>query len=252
MVCNGSYQLGRRTYHCWRKDGHGRVNFTDAIIGSCNVYFYELILRTGLESWIHYGELFGFGRETGIDLEEENSGLLPDIRYLNQKYGKKGWGKGMWLNLTVGQGDLLVTPIQMVMLASTIGMEGKAGTPHLLQSIQNPVTEIWKEFGTDTKEIVNISSETYDQLKTGMFGVIYANGGTGGMARVPGIRGCGKTGTAQNPQGEDHAWFIGFAPMENPEISLVVVIENGGSGGGVAAPIAGSIFRLYFEKRKVT
>ncbi len=252
VVCNGSYQMGRRNYHCWRKDGHGQVNFMDAIIGSCNVYFYELIQQTGLEAWIHYSELFGFGRKTGIDLEEENSGLLPDIHYLNQKYGKKGWGKGMWLNLTVGQGDLLVTPIQMVMLASAIGMEGKAGTPHLLQAVQDPVTEIWKEFDTDKKEITTVSLDTYNQLKEAMLGVVYANGGTGVLARVPGIKVCGKTGTAQNPQGEAHAWFIGFAPIENPEISLVVLIENGGSGGGVAAPIAGSIFRQYFEKKKVT
>ena len=251
-VCDGSYRLGRRIYHCWKKDGHGRVNFTDAIVGSCNVYFYELILQTGLESWIDYSELFGFGRKTGVDLEEENSGLLPDIRYLNQKYGKKGWGKGMWLNLTVGQGDLLVTPIQMVMLASEIGMEGRVAVPHLLQAIQDPVTEIWKEFEPEKRESMPLSSGTYDQVKTAMFGVIHANGGTGVLARVPGVRACGKTGTAQNPQGKDHAWFIGFAPMEDPEISLVVLIENGGSGGGAAAPIAGSIFRWFLKTRRTT
>jgi penicillin-binding protein 2 len=251
-VCDGNFRLGRRIYHCWKKDGHGRVNFTDAIVGSCNVYFYELMLQTGLESWIDYSELFGFGRKTGIDLEEENSGLLPDIRYLNQKYGKRGWGKGMWLNLTVGQGDLLVTPIQMVMLASEIGMEGRVAVPHLLQAIQDPMTAIWKEFEPEKREIMPVSPETYDQLKTAMFGVVHASGGTGVLARVPGVRACGKTGTAQNPQGEDHAWFIGFAPMEHPEISLVVLIENGGSGGGTAAPIAGSIFRWFLKTRKMT
>jgi penicillin-binding protein 2 len=246
--CDGQLQLGRRTFHCWRKEGHGHVRFVDAISWSCNVYFYHLMLKTGLEPWIHYGRLLGFGEKTDIDLGEENTGLLPELRYLNRKYGKNGWGKGMWLNLSVGQGDLLVTPVQMVWLASVIGMEGRVGRPHLLQSVQDPVSGIWKEIDVNEEEILGISQETYDRIKTGMYRVVYGEGGTGTAARVAGIRGGGKTGTAQNPQGEDHAWFIGFAPLKNPEIALVVLVERGGSGGGVAATIAGRIFRWYFSR----
>jgi penicillin-binding protein 2 len=251
IICNGHYRLGRRIFHCWREEGHGQINFVDAIVQSCNIYFYQLILKLGLDPWIYYSKLFGFGTNTNIDLVEENSGLLPDKKYLNQKYGRKGWGKGMWLNLSVGQGDLLVTPIQMVQLVSAIGMEGSIAFPHLVQATQDPITGIWNELQVSMKKIMGISSETYDRLKTGMFGVMHMSGGTGGLARIPGIQGCGKTGTAQNPQGEDHAWFVGFAPMDNPEISLVILIENGGSGGGVAAPIAGKIFRWFFKTRNL-
>ncbi len=252
VFCRGTFWLGRGMFQCWRPEGHGSVGLLDALKVSCNVFFYQMGLRVGLERWVRYGKLLGFGNFTHIDLVGESKGLLPNRRYLDAKYGNKGWGKGMMVNLSVGQGDLLVTPLQMAQLTATIAMEGWLSNPHLVQSIQDPLTGKWKEILPDSRRIKGVSAEVFDLLEEGMFRVVNHFGGTGRGAWVPDVEVCGKTGTAQNPHGEDHAWFIGFAPRENPQIVVALVIENGGSGGGVAAPLAGEIFRWFFREERVS
>ncbi len=250
LFCGGAFWLGARMFLCWQPHGHGSVNMLDAIRESCNVFFYQLGLQVGVARWARMGSYFGFGKLTQIDLDGENEGLLPDRDYLDEKYGHGLWGEGMVVNLSIGQGDLLVTPMQMAMLATIIGMEGKYPTPHVVQAIQDR-SGSWNKEPIRINQISGISTSVFKQLKEGMSQVVNQSGGTGRAAWFSEVEICGKTGTAQNPHGEDHAWFIGFAPRDNPTIVISVVIENGGSGGGVAAPIAGEIIRGFFSRSVV-
>jgi len=252
VFCNGYFMLGRKLFRCWKPQGHGYVNLLDAIEVSCNVFFYQLGLKTGIDPLVKYGKLFGFGSLTRVDLVGESKGLLPDREYLNKKYGKRKWGKGMIVNLSVGQGDILVTPIQMAKLVSIIAMDGKFTVPHVLLAIKDQSSDMWKKKTFRSKQIEGLSPEIFQILKEGMYRVVNYPNGTGRAAHVPDIEVCGKTGTAQNPQGKPHAWFVGFAPREMPRIVVVVVIENGGTGGGIAAPIAGMIFRYFFQMGRIS
>ncbi len=245
--CVGTYRLGTRNFDCWKKGGHGPVDFYDAIEQSCNVYFYTLGLKVGLDDWAAFARRFGFGRRTGIDLPNETPGLVPDRTYFDAKYGKRGWTRGLLLNLSVGQGDLLVTPLQMAYLAMLVGNEGVGYQPHLVKEIVNRATGEVVEPEVQTYRVEGVSKQSYSRIKEGMARVVQGEHGTAKAARLPGVEVCGKTGTAQNPHGEDHAWFIGFAPRENPIIALAILVENGGSGGAVAAPLAGGVLRLRFK-----
>ncbi|HHM24352.1 MAG TPA: hypothetical protein ENJ23_04845 [Bacteroidetes bacterium] len=247
-VCTGALRFGRRYFKCWNAKGHGRLDLYHAIEQSCNVYFYQLGLKTGLEAWSKYARLLGFGQKTGVDLPLESSGVVPDKPYFDRRYGKGKWTNGLLLNLAVGQGDLLVTPIQMVRLAATIARKGVMVRPHLFHHSINPTTGKATFFRADSLRIRGVPQAAFDVVREGMRLVVEGDAGTGKAARVPGIHVAGKTGTAQNPHGKDHAWFIGFAPFENPRVAVVVLVENGGSGGAVAAPRAGALLRKYFEK----
>jgi penicillin-binding protein 2 len=249
VFCTGSYQLGNRAFDCWKKGGHGAVNFFDAIEQSCNVYFYSKGLEVGLEHWSKYSKLFGFGRPTGIDLPNENAGLVPDKTYLDAKYGERRWSRGLILNLAVGQGDLLTTPLQMAYFAMILGNEGLAYKPRMVRKIVDPITQQAAYPAIDSMRVRGISPETFKKLKQGMYLVVNGGRGTGRGSWIPKVKVCGKTGTAQNPHGDSHAWFIGFAPMENPEIAFAILVENGGGGGAVAAPIARELLSIYFQDK---
>lgn len=249
IFCSGSYRLGNRTFDCWKKGGHGEVNFFDAIEQSCNVYFYVKGLEVGLDDWAKYSRLLRFGQLTGIDLPNESAGLVPDRVYFDTKYGERKWSKGLILNLAVGQGDLLTTPLQMAYLAMIIGNEGRAFQPRLLQKIVDPVTQQAAYPTVDSVRVQGIHLDTYKKLKQAMYLVVNGGRGTGRASWIPKVKVCGKTGTAQNPHGDSHAWFIGFAPMENPEIAFCILVENGGGGGAVAAPIARGMLSIYYEDR---
>ncbi|MFQ5601658.1 MAG: penicillin-binding protein 2 [bacterium] len=251
IFCTGTYRLGRRNFDCWKKGGHGWVGLIEAIEQSCNVYFYTKGLEVGLDKWSEFSRRFHFGKKTEIDLPNESAGLVPDRRYFDTKYGEKGWTRGLLLNLSVGQGDLLTTPLQMAYFAMTLGNEGVAYQPHLLKKVVDPISNdaIIPEFGST--RIEQISPATFKVIKEGMYRVVNGIKGTAKSARRTDVKVCGKTGTAQNPHGESHAWFIGFAPMEKPEIAFCVLVENGGSGGAVAAPIARGFLSLYFDNKHV-
>ncbi len=251
VYCPGAYRLGRRVFKCWKKGGHGTVNLLQAIEGSCNVYFYRLIQKVGLENWVKYSRKFNFGKTTGSDLYSEFPGLVPDAAYFDRKYGKGKWSKGLLLNLSVGQGDLLVTPLQMATFAMYIANRGLGFRPHVRKRIVDPITGDEEYFNPDTVRIEGISERTWDIIHKGMFNVVNAPGGTAKSANPGRVHVAGKTGTAQNPHGEDHAWFIGFVPYEQPQIAFCVFVENGGSGGGVAAPIIRSVLRLLLRQNKI-
>ena len=242
--CPGYFRLGNKVIKCWNAKGHGRISLPQAIRGSCNVYFYQLGLKIGLDVWSKYSQKFFFGQTTGTDLPNETKGLVPTVEFFNKRYGRIGWTKGNLANLAIGQGELLVTPLQMAQFAMILANKGTAYTPHITDYIYDKVNNTRIYFPTKTNHVEGISDQTYDFIRTAMFNVV--NGGTGGRGAVRGIQVAGKTGTAQNPHGDDHAWFISFAPLENPTIAIAVLIENGGSGGAIAAPIAGLCLEKFF------
>jgi len=246
VYCPGYFVYGNKVFKCHTSHGHGWVNLTKAIEVSCNVYFYNLMLKVNFDDWSKYGSLFGFGRKTGVDLPEEMSGILPSTEYFNRVYGVNKWTKGYLISLAIGQGEISVTPIQMAGYTMALANSGKYHQPHLVKKIINKKTGKIEEVSYYTREIP-ISQKTFDIIREAMYLVVNGPTGTGKSARVAGVNVAGKTGTAQNPHGEDHAWFIGFAPYENPEIAFVIIVENAGFGGAIAAPIAGEIVKKYFE-----
>ncbi len=249
VYCPGYFKLGRRTIRCWNAGGHGDVDLYGAIKGSCNVYFYKLGLKIGLDIWEKYSKLFAFGSKTGIDLPNESAGLVPSTQYFNRRYGKNGWTKGNLANLAIGQGELLVTPLQMAQFAMILANRGTYYRPHLLDHTYNFAEKENSFYPVEPHYVRGISRENYDVVLEGMRRVM--NGGTGWRGKVPGVEMAGKTGTAQNPHGESHAWFITFAPFDIPEVAVAVIIENGGGGGANAAPVARKFLEKYFYNRLI-
>ncbi len=247
--CNGAVSFGIATFKCWKSAGHGQVDLLDAIKMSCNSFFYRLSLKTGLDAWSDYAKRFGFGSPTGIDLSGESAGIVPDKAYLDRLYGKNGWTNGMLLNLGIGQGDLLVTPLQMAQFAMILANRGTYFPPHLIRRVYDPELHQYTNQKPQPKTVEGVSQRTYAVIAEGMFKVVNEERGTGRASYLPDHKVAGKTGTAQNPHGEDHAWFIGFAPYEIPQVAICVFVENGGGGGANAAPIAGKLFRQFFDDR---
>ncbi|MBN2710675.1 MAG: penicillin-binding protein 2 [Calditrichaceae bacterium] len=247
--CPGYFQIGRKTIHCWNLKGHGTLDLLGAIKNSCNVYFLQLGLKIGLDEWSKYSKMLAFGKRTGIDLPNENTGLVPTTEYMNKVYGVNGWTKGNLANLAIGQGELLVTPIQLAQFAMILANKGVYHTPHLVDYYYDYSKKSKIVFPTDTKYVTGISDEVYDIVREGMRQV--CDGGTGWLGKVPEIETAGKTGTAQNPHGDTHAWFMGFAPFDRPEIAVAVIVENAGSGGGIAAPMARKFMEMHFFGRLI-
>ena len=246
--CTGAFRLGNKVF----KDvhTHGTVDMLDAIKRSCNVYFYQLMLRTGLDAWSHYGAEFGFGERTEVDIGEESPGLLPSTAYLNKRYGPKGWTKGFLPSLGIGQGELGVTPLQMACYAMTLANKGTQYQPHAVSAIIDKASGV-KHPVVPNQRVIKLSESTWQLVREGMRRVVQEPGGTGGLARVKGVESGGKTGTAQNPHGKDHAWYVGFAPFDHPRIAIAVLIENAGFGGSFAAPVAGMCIEQYIYGRLV-
>ncbi|MFQ5627521.1 MAG: penicillin-binding protein 2 [bacterium] len=253
VFCPGYFRLGRRNFGCWKKGGHGNVNLHQAIEQSCNVYFYRAMQRVGFEKWLEYSKAFKFGELTRVDLSGESQGLLPDSAYFDKTYGKGQWSKGLLLNLAIGQGDLLATPLQVAFYAMSLANKGRSFRPFVVKEIHDPLAKEEKNIQTlpDTVNINGISDATWDFIHHAMYNVVNGIHGTAKGAKPGKIKVAGKTGTAQAPVGEDHAWFIGFAPVENPQVAFAIFLENGGGGGANAAPIARSILKLLLDQEKI-
>jgi len=229
--CRGVYFLNTRAFKCWHI--HGRLPLIDAIVHSCDIYFYQLGRFIGIDTIVSRTKKIGFGRLANIDLPQEKSGLLPDRQWFEQRYGKS-WTEGHIFNLSIGQGDLLVTPLQLACAYTLFINNGNIPTPHLIKGKRISFHK------------TNITNEAIEIVKQGLLGVVTF--GTGVLARVENIEVCGKTGTAQNPHGEDHSLFVGYAPANDPQILVCVFVENAGHGGSVAAPIAGKIMRTFLQQ----
>jgi penicillin-binding protein 2 len=240
--CTGGYRFGTRVF----KDlhVHGSTNVVEAIQRSCNVFFYQVMMKTGFDLWTKYGEEFGFGSPTGIDILEENPGLLPSGEYFDRVYGKGKWTQGYLVSLSIGQGELGVSPLQMACYASVLGNGGEYYKPHVVRRIRDKGTGQMLEVPVESRKL-DVSSQVMNIIREGMYRCVSQPGGTGLEARVPGIEVAGKTGTAENPHGKDHAWFIGYAPADHPTIAICVLVENAGFGGAVSAPIAGRCIEKY-------
>lgn len=247
-TCVGAKRFGNRTFKCWKHSGHGKLDLVNAIIQSCDVYFYQLGVLGGLDSWSETASANMFGVKTGIDLPGEFDGLVPTASYFDSRYGLRGWTRYLILNLAIGQGELLVTPIQMAAIYAALGNGGIVYKPRLVSRIISPVDSQITVFEPEIMGNLGISPQNLAILLKALVGVIADQHGTARSVALKNITVAGKTGTAQNPHGEDHAWFACFAPAESPELALAVIVENAGHGGSIAAPVAKRILDKYFEK----
>ncbi|OGR85432.1 MAG: penicillin-binding protein 2 [Elusimicrobia bacterium RIFCSPLOWO2_01_FULL_54_10] len=235
--CPGYYVLDAKPpkkFLCWKKEGHGAMNLKDALINSCNVYFYRLGLKLGPDPIETLAREFGLGAKSGIELHGEQAGLIPGRGMF--KTDKRRWYDGDTLNMAIGQGTILFTPLQAAQMASVVASRGKLFRPHLVKEIRYPTGEVFSRTKAELVRGIHLSKATWDFLDEALADVVEK--GTGQISKIPGIRIGGKTGTAQNPHGDDHAWFVAFAPVENPSIAVSVMIEHGKKGSVAAAPIA--------------
>jgi penicillin-binding protein 2 len=204
-------------------------------VHSCDTYFYQIGERVPADALASRAKSAGFGRKTGVDLPQELVGNVPDSAWLNRRWGERGWTQGTVLNHSIGQGEYLVTPLQMAAYAAMLARSGTEMTPHLVDSIEEPdgterpippaVTGAWA-----------VQPETIARIREAMHQVVVR--GTGATCRIPEMMVAGKTGTAENPHGQAHSWFMGYAPFDAPEVAFAVIVEAGGHGSEVAAPIA--------------
>ncbi|MFA6990011.1 MAG: penicillin-binding protein 2 [Candidatus Gastranaerophilaceae bacterium] len=246
MNCGGGIEFGGKFRKC--HGNHGTVNVRKAIQTSCNSFFYQLGLKIGMDVFEKYGKMFGFGSKTNIDLPGEASGVLPTQNWLEARLGKGNfWGR--MVNYGIGQGEILVTPLQMASYTATIANEGNFFQPHLVDYIRNNITNKKEQLSIFSNHLP-IDHHVFEIVKDGMYNAVNLGGGTASAAKLTDIQVCGKTGTAQNSQGRDHSWFVCFAPKENPQIAMAVFVENAGFGGAVAAPIAQKILDAFFHNEK--
>lgn len=251
--CYGVLRRRGASFHCWCEDGHGKVNVTEALAVSCNIFFYEVAALLGVENMEYFATRSGLGKLTGINLPREARGNFP------AQDDRERWFLGDILHLGIGQGEILVTPLQMTALIAAVANEGMLYRPRLVSEIRSPQGEVIKSFPMEPWKQLPASEDALNLVRHGMWKTVNEIGGTGRRAALPEVGVAGKTGTAQVVGLEfwdeeevpfefrHHAWFFGFAPFENPEIALTIMIEHGESGGRVAAPIARKIFKEFFE-----
>ncbi len=244
--CTGAHQFGNRIYRCWKEEGHGWMDLHNAVVQSCDSYFFEVGEELDVDEITDFARRFGLGDRTGIELRGEAKGLVPDRNYYNKRFGKGKWTQGNVLNNIIGQGEFLTSLLQMCRIAAAVANGGFLVSPHVIESTDGEPYAIHQN-----RRVRNVSVKNLRFLQRSMRGVVEDPDGTAYWTRISGFPAAGKTGTAQNPHGEDHAWFIGYAPADEPEIAVAVVIENAGHGGDVAAPLVRDVYRKYFEKKIV-
>lgn len=253
--CSGSIDHFGRIRHCHRRGGHGYVNLKKAIQHSCNVYFYRLAMEIDVDQIAEVASEFGFGLPTDIDLAGEHSGLVPTREWKREQAGRV-WYPGETLSVSIGQGDLLVTPIQLLKFMATVATAGRQTTPHLL--LKHGKNEQFLVNEVEQQMFDKIPDEHYGLVKHAMWSVVNSSDGTGSRARVKDFDVCGKTGTAQlitftnesQHKNDDfkNAWFAGFAPRDQARVAVVVLVEQAGAGGAQAAPIAKLLFEAYKKR----
>jgi penicillin-binding protein 2 len=249
--CSGGVSLYGHYYHCVEKHGHGTLSLHNAIVRSCDVFFYTVGNKLGIDNLSFYADLVGFGQKTGIDLPHEAEGTVPSEQWKLRNFRTK-WYAGETIPVAIGQGALTVSPLQLARAYAGISMGGKWRRPHLTRTLDPPDKPV--EWG--------FSADNWRDVIDGMYGVVNEGGGTGVRAQLPHDEVCGKTGTAQLASNDflkgtaaghaqnmkDNAWFVGFAPRQAPEIVVVALFEHG-EHGQLAAPIVRDVLKAYFDKK---
>jgi penicillin-binding protein 2 len=241
--CSGGASFYGHYHRCWEPRGHGTVNLLSGLVHSCDVYFYNVGNRIGIDNIAKYAELSGMGKKTGIDLPGEAAGLVPSPQWKIRTTRQK-WYPGETISVAIGQGALTVTPLQLAAAIGGLAVGGHGYPPHLLKSLTT----------SEKPHDWNVKPEEVDRVKDGMYGVVEV--GTGGRAKLPGIEVCGKTGSAQTGSDaymkahhlETNAWFVGFAPRKDPQIVVVALYEEGGHGQ-FAAQLVRDVMKAYFDKQ---
>ncbi|HEX2712395.1 MAG TPA: penicillin-binding protein 2 [Candidatus Acidoferrales bacterium] len=248
IFCTGMTEFYGRTFHCWQKHGHGSVSLHKAVVQSCDVFFYNVGKRLGIDRIAYYASHLGLGRRTGIDLPSEETGLMPSEEWKQRVFHQK-WYPGETISVAIGQGAVVTTPLQLAHTLGGIASGGIFKQPHLLMNN-----------GSVLEERFPLSEDTTEKITQAMFGVVN-EGGTAAGVRVQGIELCGKTGSAQviSAQGlkragkqsmlKDNAWFVGYAPRRNPEIVVSVLVQEGEHGASAAAPIARDVIKAFYDKK---
>ncbi len=242
VYCTGAFQFGNRVFKCWKEGGHGWMDLSNAVIQSCDTYFYKIAEELDVDELAQAARSFGLGARTGYELGGEAGGLVPDRKFYNKRFGKGKWTQGHVLNNVIGQGEFLVSLLQMVRVAAAIGNGGYLVSPHIIQSIAGEPAAVHLK-----RRIMGLSNRTRKFLARSMRGVVQNEDGTAYWTRIDGLPSSGKTGTSQNPHGKEHAWFIGYAPADKPRVAIAVLIENAGHGGEFAAPVARDVYREVFK-----
>jgi penicillin-binding protein 2 len=247
----GYFVLGNARFDDWKKGGHGRLDLRGAIVNSCNVYFYQAGLRVGIEEIVRTARAFGLGEVPGLGLGDEAKGHLPNPQ--PRKRGQSGWSAGNTVVASIGQGQVVTSPMQLLAMVSAIANGGTLYRPWVVRKVTSLSGEILEQYEPEAVRQVSVRPETLAFIRQAMLGVV--SEGTGARSRVPGVLIGGKTGTAQvvrkgEGKGQadlkDHGWFVSFAPVDNPQIAVVVLVENGGFGGLVAAPVAKAVYEAAF------
>jgi penicillin-binding protein 2 len=249
FTCTGSFPLGDHVFHCWFKRGHGAVNLHRALVESCDVYFYNLGHKLGIDRIAKWSRRFGLGQPSGLNLEKEMPGLVASSEWKRARF-HQAWHEGETMSVSIGQGYNLVTPIQMAQVIAAIASGGVIYQPQLVEKVESPTGEILFQAKPVVKYRLGASPATIAEVRRGLEGVVEEPAGTAKVAQLPNIRLAGKTGTAQvvslerektgkkNRKYENHAWFVAYAPADDPRIAVAVIVEHGGHGGSAAAPLA--------------
>ena len=259
--CTGALPVGNHVFHCWRKRGHGGVDLHRAMVHSCDIYFYEVGRRLGIERINEWSRRFGLGAPTGLDLDKEMAGLAPSPAWKKARHHQP-WHEGDTISVAIGQGYNLATPIQMARMVAAIANGGSIYKPYLVEKVENAAGEILFQARPEVQSRLGANRANLEAVRRSLVGVV--NNGTGKTARMAHIQVAGKTGTAQvvaldrdNPKRkrerrmEDHAWFVAYAPAEDPRIAVAVLVEHGGHGGDEAGPLARRVISAGLSEPRV-
>jgi penicillin-binding protein 2 len=261
ISCSGALPVGNHVFHCWRKAGHGPTSLHRAMVHSCDIYFYEVGRRLGIERIAEWSRRFGLGAPTGLDLDKEMPGLVPSLAWKKARY-QQPWHEGDTISVAIGQGYNLTTPIQMARAVAAIANGGIVYKPYLVEKVENAAGEILYRAKPEVQSRLGASPANLEAVRQSLVGVV--NDGTAKAARLSHIQVAGKTGTAQvvaldpdNPKKkrarrmEDHAWFVAYAPAGNPQVAVAVLVEHGGHGGEDAAPLARRVIKAGLSEPEV-
>lgn len=261
VSCGGYLKVGRRRFHCWNRRGHGKVNLEGALKGSCDVYFYRAGIAAGIDEVARYARMFGMGERTGIGINSESGALVPTRDWKKRRFegqrGMEAFTAGDTASAVIGQGFTLATPMQLARMTAVLANGGTVHRPLLVDRVVGPDGQVLERGEPEVLGHVDLAPEHFDSIREGMFAVVQEVGGTARRQRIKHLPYAGKTGTAQvvrlgagkGKQFRDHAWFVAYAPYDNPEVAISVLVEHGEHGSTAAAPIARQMFELYFQDR---